>query len=218
MPGEPPQAAMPAPESARPDTPAAVGSAAAAAKAPGGSTAGEQAAAPKVAAPSGSTEESAPAPVPAAGGKPVRDVPNLRVLAPALVKPVPAEGAPSSATSAASPETGGVPPAMAPKVDQTAALPKAAPSKAARAAAGGQFLVQLASVNSEKQAEREWSRLQKAFPNVFGERALVVEKKEIAGRGTFYRVQSGGLKSLDEARSLCAALKDKKQACLPVKR
>ena len=46
----------------------------------------------------------------------------------------------------------------------------------------------------------------------------MIEKKEIAGRGTFYRVQSGGFKSLEEARSVCNELKAKKQACLAVKR
>ena len=172
-------------------------------KSPDMSGAAEQPAPPKVTAPS---DESA-------SGKAVRDVPNMRVLAPALVKPEPAEGAP-----AAKSETGGVPVVTPPTVNQTAAVPKIRPPKHTGAATSGHFLVQLASVGSEKIAEREWTRLQKAFPDVFSARELVIEKKEIAGRGTFYRVQSGGFTSLDDARDVCNTLKAKKQACLPVKR
>jgi hypothetical protein len=148
--------------------------------------------------------------------KQVRDVPNLRVLAPALVKPEPAESAPPP--KAAVPEPGSVPVLTVPKT-HTAAVPKSAPAKSPKAAAGdGGFLIQLASVTSEKLAEREWTRLQKAFPDVLGGRKLTVEKKEIAGRGTFYRVQSGGYATLDEARAVCNGLKQKKQACFPVNR
>ena len=82
----------------------------------------------------------------------------------------------------------------------------------------GHYYIQLASVGSEKVAAREWTRLQKVHPSILGARELVIEKKEIAGRGTFYRVQSGGFKSLEEARSVCNELKAKKQACLAVKR
>jgi len=152
---------------------------------------------------------------PAAAEKPVRDVPNMRVLAPAIGRPKPAEPAPKA--------TGSVPKVVAPTTEpQTAALPKAAKPKAAKpkaaATSGGKYLVQLASVTTEAVAKREWARLRKAFPDVFGDRDLVIEKKEIAGRGTFFRVQTGGFKSLDEARSVCAGLQAKKQACLPVKR
>ncbi len=132
-------------------------------------------------------------------------MPNMRVLAPALVKPEPAETAPPS-----KPETGSVPAVTAPAVDQTAAIPKARPSKPAHAAKGGHFYIQLASVGSEKVAAHEWARLQKAYPDVLRERELVIEKKEIAGRGTFYRVQSGGFKSLEEARSVCNTFEDEK--------
>ncbi len=112
-------------------------------------------------------------------------------------------------------------PNQAPKDTQTAAVPKVAPvkpQKPAASAGGGDFLVQLASVTSEKLAEREWARLQKAFPDLFGNRKLTIEKKEIAGRGTFYRVQTGGYATLDEARAICSGLKAKNQGCLPVNR
>ena len=160
----------------------------------------------------------APTTPPPAATEPVRDVPNLRVLAPAVGRPTPAETAPPTDAATAAKSAGKVPKLVVPQTEpQTAALPKSAPPKRA-GASGGRYLVQLASVSSDAVARREWARLQKAYPDVFGDRTLVVEEKEIAGRGTFFRVQAGGYGSLDEARSVCAALKAKKQACLPVKR
>ena len=138
---------------------------------------------------------------PAAAAKPPKKVPNLRVLAPALVRPEPAETAPP----------------VAPKPPKLAVAKPAAPKKAA-GASGGRYLIQLASVSSSAGAEKEWTRLQKVFPDIFGGRELVVEKRVIAGRGTFYRVQTGRFDSLKEARSICSTLKAKKQGCLPVKR
>lgn len=152
-------------------------------------------------------ESVAPPPV---STEPVRDVPNMRVLAPALVRPEPAETAPPTGSAPATT----APATPAPAEQQTAALPKAATA----APSGGPYRVQLASVSSEALAKREWGRLQKVFPDFFGDRTLVIEKKVIAGRGTFFRIQTGGYETLADARAVCSGLKAKKQGCLPVKR
>ena len=73
-------------------------------------------------------------------------------------------------------------------------------------------------MRSRAAARKEWSRIMKAHAGLLGEKSLVVEKRAIAGRGTFYRVQTGGCKSLQEARAMCADLKAEKQDCLAVKR
>lgn len=86
------------------------------------------------------------------------------------------------------------------------------------AASDGRYLVQLSSVTSAKSARNEWSRIKKAHSNLLGEKSLVLEKREIAGRGTFYRVQTGRYKSLKDARAVCASLKAQKQGCLAIKR
>lgn len=153
---------------------------------------------------------------PAAAAKPAKKVPNLRVLAPALVRPDPPQASP-----AAKPKAGAAKPsatAQIPKGSKTAALTKPKKPTAAPSKSSGKFLIQLSSVKSQKRAEAEWSRLKKAFPKEFGGRNLVVEKRTIAGRGTFYRVQTGRFKTLKDARAMCASLKSKKQACLPVTR
>lgn len=216
-PGESQQAGMPD-KPAAPAVPATAGGEAG--KSAGTSVAAQQPSAPKAAAPKVTAPKVTAPPAPtkessAAGGKAVRDVPNMRVLAPALMKPKPADTAPPPAS-----ETGSVPAVTAPAVGRTASVPKAKPPAPAptHAAANGRYFIQLASVGSEKVAAREWTRLQKRFPDILGARELVIEKKELAGRGTFYRVQSGSFESLREARSICNALKAKKQACLPIKR
>ncbi|MDH3701941.1 MAG: SPOR domain-containing protein [Alphaproteobacteria bacterium] len=84
--------------------------------------------------------------------------------------------------------------------------------------AGGRYLVQLSSLNSPIVARKEWTRLQKAFHEQLGDKKLRLEKRAIAGRGTFYRVQTGQYQSLKKARSVCAALKEKNQGCLTIKR
>jgi hypothetical protein len=153
---------------------------------------------------------------PAAAAKPAKKVPNLRVLAPALVRPDPPQANP-----AAKPKAGAAKPsatAQIPTGSKTAALTKPKKPTAAPSKSSGKFLIQLASVKSQKRAEAEWARLKKSFPKVFGERELVVEKRTIAGRGTFYRVQTGRFETLKDARAMCASLKSKKQACLPVTR
>ena len=79
-------------------------------------------------------------------------------------------------------------------------------------------MVQLSSVSSPDRARKEWARLQKAYPDLFGDRELVLEQRVIANRGKFFRVQTGRYETLNEARAICAKLKAKNQGCLPIKR
>ena len=82
----------------------------------------------------------------------------------------------------------------------------------------GRFLIQLSSVKSPERADREWARLKKRFPDQLGSLELIVEKRAIKSRGTFYRVQTGRFETISEARAICAVLAAKKQGCLPIKR
>lgn len=84
--------------------------------------------------------------------------------------------------------------------------------------AGGHYYIQLASVPSEPAARKLWARLQKKFPDVLGEYELTVQKRVIAKKGTFYRVQVGRFSAFKDVRGLCDLLKARKQPCLPVKR
>ena len=80
------------------------------------------------------------------------------------------------------------------------------PAKPASGAAEKLYVVQLASVPSVADAEREWTRLQAAYPALLGSRAIEVDAAEIGGRGTFYRLRTGPFADRDAARLLCREL------------
>jgi len=91
-------------------------------------------------------------------------------------------------------------------------------SESGRRVTEGRYRIQVASLRSRAGAEREWARLQARWPEVFGTREPVIVEKDIARRGTFFRVQTGGFETLADARAMCAILQAGKQACFPVKR
>lgn len=98
---------------------------------------------------------------------------------------------------------------------QTAAVP---PAASVAADPNGQFAVQLVSLKDSGAAEREWRRLQGVFPNLLGDKSLLLEKANVAGVGTVYRLRAGPFATRDTAASLCAQLKSKQQDCLVVNR
>lgn len=125
-----------------------------------------------------------------------------------LPEPAPAAEAPA-APAAAAPSP--------PTESQTAArTPESAPSASAPAA--GDFVVQLASLKQRAGVEVEWTRLQKAYPDLLGTKRLRVEQVDLGTRGTFYRVQAGFFAERAGAEALCAQLKARQQDCLVSRR
>lgn len=92
-------------------------------------------------------------------------------------------------------------PPAAPAATQTAALTP------------GAVVLQLASVTSEAAAGREWTRLQKAHPELLGGLDLSLHSAQVKGT-TYYRVQTGPFASRAAAADLCARLKSRNQDCL----
>lgn len=82
----------------------------------------------------------------------------------------------------------------------------------------GAYVVQVASMKSREAAEGEWARLRQAFPDLLGERDLVVQSVDLGAKGTFHRVQAGTFTDRAGAEALCTELKAKKQDCLVVRR
>ncbi len=100
--------------------------------------------------------------------------------------------------------------------------PSDAPLPSPSAAAGstqtaaltpGAVVLQLASVTSEAAAGREWTRLQKAHPELLGGLDLSLHSAQVKGT-TYYRVQTGPFASRAAAADLCARLKSRNQDCL----
>lgn len=86
--------------------------------------------------------------------------------------------------------------------------------KAAPVAHKGQYLIQLFSVRSEKDAKRGWSKTQSKHKTLLSNEALNLEKADLGERGIYYRVRFGAYDTSSAANSVCSALKKAKQDCL----
>jgi len=92
---------------------------------------------------------------------------------------------------------------------QVAAAPQSPapqPPSAPQAATSTPYAVQIASVPSQAGAQDQATSLQRRFANVLGGRGISIQRAEIDGRGTFYRVRVGA-QSRADANSLCEQYK-----------
>ncbi len=103
---------------------------------------------------------------------------------------------------------------VATETQATATQSAAAPATQAT----GDFAVQLVSLKNRGAAEAEWRRLQGVFPNLLGDKSLLLQSAEVAGVGTVYRLRAGPFASKATAAQVCAQLKSKQQDCLVVSR
>jgi len=151
--------------------------------------------APPTEAPTGPSPEAVP-PAEPEGAMADASAALLAVKAEAPAGAAPVETAPAEATTAA------VPPA-----------PKRKPAPPAAKETADEALVaavlHLSSLRSEEAAKREWSDLQRSFPEPLGQLQAEFRRTELGDKGTFYRVLAGPLPSPDAAAEVCAALKAK---------
>lgn len=82
----------------------------------------------------------------------------------------------------------------------------------------GGFQIQIASVRQSAAAERERARLVDVYPSLLGTLGLQVQEASIDGAGVFYRLRSGPIADLADARELCRQLELRGQGCLVVVR
>lgn len=140
--------------------------------------------------------------------------PGAPPRSPVESQPTPAP-APSAASAPSSPPAAApASPAAPPAASQTAAKP---PIGVAKPAAGGAgWRVQVAAVKSEQAAAAEWSRIEKANPEL-AQLTMTPTRVDLGDKGVFYRVQAGPLADAAAAERLCAGLKERKQGCIVVK-
>ncbi len=108
-------------------------------------------------------------------------------------------------------------PAEKPAAQQAAATkpvqqqPTAVP--AASNAPAGSYVIQIASLPSEAEAQKSYSNLSAKFSSVIGGKSPDIKPAEIPGKGTYYRLRivAG---SKDEAIALCARYKAAGGSCL----
>jgi SPOR domain len=82
------------------------------------------------------------------------------------------------------------------------------------AAASSDHWIQLAATKSEAEAKTLWTRIQARHRDVLGGLTAHIERAELAGQGTVYRVRAGPFADQRAAQSACNKLKAEKQACI----
>ena len=184
----------------------------------------------------GSDQVSIPAPrtpaadrqAPAAPGQPAKTA-DLKdgslAVAPAPLpvarpKPAPAP-APAQQTAPKAPAPGAQvrqpaqtqPPATAnPPAAQTASASAPAPSASPPAIKPGEYMIQIASQPTEAGAQASYRNLAKRYGSVIGGKAYDIQKAEIVGKGTYYRVRIAA-GSRQDAITLCQNYKAAGGSC-----
>lgn len=108
--------------------------------------------------------------------------------------------------SPAEPKQAAAPAAPAQQPEQMAKKEPAKP-------AGPQPAVHLASYRSAKQAESGWVQIKRAHGNILGSLDHEVSRVTLGSKGTYFRLKAGPLPSVNDAKSLCRQLKQRRQYC-----
>jgi cell division septation protein DedD len=88
---------------------------------------------------------------------------------------------------------------------------------AATAAKATGLRVQLGAYRSDAEATREWKKAVAKHKTQLAGLKMMVQKVEIEGKGTMFRLQAGPVKSKDAAKVLCKELVAAGQGCFIAK-
>ena len=91
-------------------------------------------------------------------------------------------------------------------------------AKAAVASTVGRYRVQISSLRSEASVRRSWSTISLRNKDILGNLSLLIERTQLPGKGTFYRMQAGRLQTRAQAGAVCSRLKKRKVSCIVVRR
>jgi len=103
----------------------------------------------------------------------------------------------------------------APQMKPMAAKPVSKPAalKKMKVMSGPQPAVHLASYRSQKQADRGWAQMRRAYKTVLGSLKPEVKKINLGRKGVYYRLKAGPFKSAGAAKAACRQLKRRRQFC-----
>ncbi|MBE6446588.1 MAG: SPOR domain-containing protein [Alphaproteobacteria bacterium] len=76
---------------------------------------------------------------------------------------------------------------------------------------------QLFSSTDKAKVEKTWKTISAKHKGLLSDMPMNIVRAEIAGKGTFYRLQVGDFSTKERAANLCAKLKAQKQDCIPAK-
>jgi outer membrane usher protein len=130
----------------------------------------------------------------------------------------PAVTTPQAETKAApKPEQGATPPAAAPQSPARPQARGALPREFATAPQNfGTYRIQLAAFRTPRDAEAAWPTIRDRHDDLLTVLQAVVVEVDLGTRGTFYRLQAGPLADIAAARQLCVSLRERGQSCLIV--
>ncbi len=148
-----------------------------------------------------------------AAAPPAKPVPpvirtELKTVAAMPAKPAPSPAPP--ATKRTKPKAAAATPAK-----PVASAPKSAAPAAGPAGKG--YRVQLAAVRSERDVQREWTRLRTRHSGLLDRLRLSVVRADLGDKGIYYRLRAGPLENKAAARTLCGELTKIKVGCLVVR-
>lgn len=153
---------------------------------------------------SGQSAVSTPIPLNTGTGAPVSTNPTPLAATPSIVDNVKSSdrvaAAPTPAPAAA--------PAPAP------AAPAASPAAAPATAVAGAYVVQIASVRSEAEAQATWRSMQGKYPGLLSNQPFTVKRADLGDRGVYYRAQVGSFSGREDAVKLCEALRAQGGDCM----
>ncbi|MGJ3232652.1 MAG: SPOR domain-containing protein [Oceanicaulis sp.] len=95
-----------------------------------------------------------------------------------------------------------------------------APSEpAAQPVSGPQpFLAQIAAFRSEEDAQADWRRFSRAYPELAAGRNPDIQRADLGDRGIYYRLRINGFATREAANEYCQTLQSRGQACLVARR
>ncbi|MFT8885434.1 MAG: SPOR domain-containing protein [Acetobacter papayae] len=131
--------------------------------------------------------------------------------APAAATPAPSPAAQPAKPAAEAPARNTAVPAPAARQAE-APLPAPVPAASAVKGSGG-YQVQLAALQSDAEARKEWSRLKTRYPTLFGARTPSIVRTEQSS-AVFYRLRVAGFDSSADAHAFCATARERGLACM----
>ena len=76
------------------------------------------------------------------------------------------------------------------------------------------FAAHLSSVRTKDGAETGWTYLQTQFPELIGQRDLIIRSVEIDAQGIFFRIMTGPFEARSRALDLCEEFESREQYCM----
>lgn len=97
---------------------------------------------------------------------------------------------------------------------ETPSVSEPAPVTSPSRTGGSSYVVQVASVRSESDAQKIWTDLENNFPNLLPSGAYVdIKRVNLEEKGIYFRTRVAGLSDKASANSLCSSFKSSGQAC-----